>query len=1132
MNRWKKYVKAAVIGLAAVMFCVAGVRAFQKEDTFVPQKNTSEIQENHVVFRSQDKDRSKEQDSSGDSDLWEKDKKKEEKIKKDQLPDSSALFEKQTAKKSKKTSNFVDDKNAKKMPVRLNPDEQGDSKGKIRISGETSDSNQNSTTVDGGGSPQKQGTENTDPGTNAKGDSSGRNDQGKDPAPGEDKTSETPRPSHDSQEDHGTRPTVRPTVRPTETPAPTAAPTQKPVPPEQNPSLPEGDRLIESMYPGITEFPEEGVSDSEQKLHIMIFPIFDADRKEYVYYNAELSREKLLYSVIVYVSNDQNQILYRLTNFNSHFQIGEFPAVAEEDFTVTFQFRQNESSEWQNTEYSYTVLPHKFFIMNEQDDLIGEETPLDGKINLFQYNTCVLSEDQKNELGENKEYPISSIIVNWTDEYGRDIPDQYTAEEKGWKVLYPGKTAEIPSGYEAKLKWCLDLDHFAYCANLKYLQTLAKIPENIEELSVAKGIQWVDLEQAVLTKLELSDSVAVVSTEGLTVKEEFAVSEENPYFTTLNGVLLNKEQTEIIGIPVNTKEINVPDTVQKVNISEENSIRKLVFSSEEPPEIDLTKIKEVNLWVPNEYYDVYYAKWNAYLSDAVKLRKEDESEEDYVFKDGAILSKDGTILYRLDDSVEGNYIVPESVKVIKKDALKACKNLYQITIPGEIEDVEKDSLTAPKLKKAVLLGKSLPLNNNGKFVEDTTQVYVTPELYAKWKARKRPANLIRSELSLERDNGYVYLHQDAATILLDTPKDQKWILEDSFGKTQVDEIAWGAFSNCNDMMIVSLPESVKIIRENAFLNCKAMQGILVGSVDEIQVEKDGFGDCSRIRFIAYNAEKADFEDGYCPRTVGFRTKDSTGYPTSKEIPYSTYKLTYSSNFFLEGTPEDGVYLYADFYFSDDQKGTYLAGSTDNIRGTLTLREDIQEILFYSFRKCQNEFTIDFSKLKNLFSIGEHAFEGSALKGSISLPDSLQYLAEYAFSGCKRIEKIRINGSRVEEIPLYTFSGCVHLIEVLFDENSEIKTIGGYAFSNTAITKIDIPKSVNKLYSYVFMGCDKLKYMQFQSDVPPELLPLTDTSKFVFGNSISEGYDILVPEGSGEQYKTKWSEFADKIQEKK
>ena len=1129
MNRWKKHIKVIAIGLAVAMFCVVGVRAFQKEDTFVPQKNDSEIQENHVVFRNQDKNRSKEQNSTGDSDLWEKDKKQQEKINKDQLPDSSALFEKQAAKKNKTTSNFVDDKNAKKMPVRLNSDEQGNSKGKVRIQGENGGSDPNST--EPGGNSQKQGTENTKPDASGSGDSSGQSNQGNNSGRGDDKTSETPRPSHDSQEEHNPKPTVRPTVKPTETPAPTPVPTQKPVPPEQNPSLPEGDRLIESMYPGITEFPEEGVSNSEQQLHIMIFPIFDSDRKEYVYYNAELTKEKLLYSVIVYVANEKNQILYRLTNFNNNFQIGEFPAVAEEDFTVTYKFRQNETSEWQNTEYSYTVLPHKFFIMNKENELIGEETPLDGKINLFQYNTCVLTEDQKKELMDKREYPIPSIIVNWTDEYGQEIADQFTAKEKGWKIFYPGKTADVLSGYEVKLKWCLDLDHFDYCANLKYLQTLTKIPENIKELSVTKGIQWIDLEQAVLTKLELSDSVAVVSTEGLTVKEEFAVSGTNPYFTTLNGVLLNKEQTEIVGIPVNTKEINVPDTVQKVHISEENSIQKLVFSSQEPPEIELTKIKEANLWVPNEYYDVYYAKWNAYLSDTVKLRKEDESEEDYIFKDGAILSKDGTILYRLDDSVAGNYVVPESVKVIKKDALAACKNLYQITIPGEIEDLEKDSLSAPKLKKVVLLGKSLPLNNNGKFVEDTTQVYVTPELYVKWKLRQRPANLIQSDLSLAREDGYVYLHQDAATILLDTPKDRKWILQNSFGKMQVDEIAWGAFSNCNDMMIVSLPESVKVIRENAFLNCKALQGILVGSEDEIQVEKDGFGDCSQIRFIAYNAEKAVFEDGYCPRTVGLRVKDSMGYPTSEEIPYSTYELLYSSNFFLEGTPEDGVYLYADFYFSEDQKGTYLAGTTNNIRGTLNLREDIQEILFYSFRKCQNEFTIDFSKLKNLFSIGEHAFEGAALKGSISLPDSLQYLAEYAFSGCKSLEKVQINGSRIDEIPLYTFSGCVNLKEVLFDSNNEITTLGGYAFSNTAIEKIEIPKSVNNVYSNIFMGCDRLEYMEFQSDDPPELLPLNDNSKFVFGNSISAGYYILVPKSTSEQYKTKWSDFADKITEK-
>lgn len=1125
MNHWKKHIRVISIGLAVAMFCVAGVNAFQKEDTFVPQKNNSEIQENHVVFHNKNKEKSTEKNSSSDSDLWEKDKKKEEKIKRDEMPDSSALFENQKTNKRKRTNNYKEDKDAKKIPVRLNTDQQGDSKGKIRISGK----NDSSESVQTGGNTQKQREENTKQGTEGKGDSSGQSNQETNPGQGENGQEGKGGDSQNSQENHGTRPTTRPSVRPTATPTPTAVPTQKPVPPEQKPAIPSGDRLVESMYPGITDYPKDGVTETTDQLHIVIFPIFDADRKEYIYYNAELTKEKLLCSIIVYVANENNQILYRLTDFSDNFQIGEFPAIAQDDFTVTYQFRQNKSSEWTNTEYTYTVLPFKFFIMNENNELIGEEVPDNGKINLFKYNNCLLTEEQKEILIDKKEYPIRSIIENWTDEYGQDISDQYTAKEKGWKALYPGKIAQIPSGYEAKLKWHLDLDHFNYCANLKYLQTLTKIPDDMKELSVMKGIQWVDLGIKSLRKLELSDSVAAVSMDGLSVRDEFVVNETNPYFTTLNGVLLNKDQTEIVGIPVNTKEIEVPKEVEKINIPENNNIQKLVFSSENPPEIDLTKMEDVNLWVPNNYYDAYYAKWHEYLSDNVKLRKEDESEEDYTFKNGAILSKDETILYRLDDTVEGNYIVPKSVKVIKSDALAACKNLYQVTIPGEIEDLEKDSLCAPKLKKVVILGKTLPLNSNGKFVEDTTQVYVTSELYAKW--RQKPVNLKQSKISLESADGFTYLHQDSQTILLDTPKNQKGILEDSFGSVQVDEIAWGAFSNCNDTIIVSLPESVKTIRENAFLNCKGLQGILVGSRDEIHIEKDGFGDCSHIRFIAYNAKKAVFDDDYCPTTIGFRTKDATGYARSNVVKYNNYELTYSSYFFLEGTPDTGMYLYADFYFSETQKGTYLAGVTDNIKGTLALRKDIQEILFYSFENCQNEFYIDFSQLKNLFSIGEHAFMGSSLKGDISFPDSIQYIAIYAFSACKKLERVKINGSLIQEIPMYVFSDCDNLKEIDFDSNSEINMLEGYAFSGTAITKIEIPKSVSKVYSNLFLNCENLVYIEFQSNNPPELLALNDGNKFVFENNTSD-YSIVVPKNRSNEYKTKWKEFADRIQEKK
>lgn len=1123
MKRKKVWMKALIAGAAAGLVLYTGVRAFQKEDTFHPDTTRKEIQENHVVFQDKNKKKTDLDDSTGDSDLWEKDK-QEQRLKMNQIPDSSVLFEKNGNAEQSKDNKYMQDQKGKKMPVKLSQENDKNSHGVIRINRD--DPSGDTKGDDSSGNNGKKPSGNDGDNGNGNGDQPGTQ-PGTDPA-----ASPSGGDQNNDSKDPGdtTRTTTAPSSRPTETPRPTVTPvvTEKPTPPETTPTPPKGDSLIEGLYPNIQDYPTDGMDENIQKLHLMIMPIFNMDRTEYIYYNAELTKEKLLYSVLVYVADENNKVYYRLTEFNDNFQIGAFPEVAEEDFTVNFLFRQNASAQWQTTSYDFTVLPYKYFIV-DQDGLLAEENePDDGAINLLSYYTCNFAESDRNNLDTGSEYALDSIIPGWIDTVeGTMVSDQYQMEEKGWKAFEPAQKQSVPAGYEAKLKWYFDVDNFDYYANLKFLQTLTKIPEGTKDLEVMQGIHWVDLTDTTVKTITLADSTAVVGA-GLTVEEAYKVSENNPYFLVQDGVLYNKEQTRIEGVPLSCRELDLSDKITYVQLPSGNSIQKLTLTSEEPPEMQVENLKDAIVWVPKDAYETYYAAWGSRLADSVQLMSDEADSTELVMKDGAILSKDGSVLYRLTNEVKGSYVVPESVRVIKENALKACKELYQIVVTTQVEDLEENSLVCDSLEKVVLLEEEVPLHAKGGFVNSSVKVLMTQKLYQQWESKQRTASMEAAVLSLKKEDGYILLSQDGTGILMQTPADIKEFRKVAVDGQNIDQLAPGAFRLCKDMMIAVLAEPVKYLEKQAFTGCDGLQGVLCQSKDTITVEKDAFGDCSHIRFLAYNALKGIFKDGYCPMARAFRVGGATGYPMSSVVPYMTYELAHASEFFLEGTVEDGIYLYADYKQEGVIDGTYLVGTTDNISGELPLREDTAEIIFYAFQKCRQKFTIDFTKYPQLFSIGEHAFEGSGLAGDITLPEGLFYLSIYAFQACTNITTVKLECDYLTVMPIYAFSGCTSLTSVTLNADSQLEKIESYAFSETALESFTIPENVTEIYEYVFAKCYSLHELYVTGSEPAKLKVADDHNEFTFGKELPADFEIAVPGKYVSIYKKEWELYADKI----
>lgn len=1121
-NRYKKKGSRFLAG-ALVLGCMAAlvINVYQVQSKYQPQSVESmQLQKNHVVFPGDKKKESRDK-KNGSSDLWEKDKSMENKLKKSQIPDSGALFEREKAKENPKSKNYIASDESKQTAVSSKGVKPGQNEDGIRVkvSGKSGGASGIVTSTTGGtnGNGAGDGSQ-----TGTQGQSgSGQGDSGS-------TTDHTNKNQNSSGGENNNK--VQNTAAPknTTSPAGTEKPQTTPEPeikaPEKNPSLPKGDRLIESTYQ-ITEYPQAGVGESQEKLHLSIIPILDVDYENYIYYNASLTKDKLLTAVLVYVLDENNNYKYRITSFNDNFTVSSFPATAKEDFEVTFSFRQNASAAWQQTKYTFEVAPYKYFVLGREGELLASVAPdmsadpKGNQYNLLGYYEKLLSEESRQMLSREKGFILSQIIPGWRDEYGREIAgDLYTAKEKGWKAFYPLEAVSVPAYEVVEMKWYQNLDDFDNPANLKYLQTLTYTKKDTKNLQVMKGIQWVDLADKTYETIQLPDTTAVLS-DSVKITKEIKVDEKNPFLSSKDGVLYDKEQTELLMAPSEKEEIHVPSTVTKVTISKQNQIRKIGFDSIVPPEIDLSRLSDTSIWVSDEAYDNYLAAWKDQLPETVKIYH--QSTEEHIIRDGAVLSQDGRIMYRISGTVKGNYVVPEGVEIISRGTFDDCKDLKELILPASVKSIERGSMRCDGLEKLVVLGKTLPAIVEGAVQsEETVQIYVPKGASQRNAAGWDDFELKETDLKLFQDGEFLFLQSDDDVELLKVPVSLEEFTEKSTSVT-FNRVAPGAFAKAGNLLYVDLGETVNYIGAYAFNKCQTLEMVLSHQKNKIEVADQAFADASNLRNITFEAAQAVFENNYRPYVIGFCAGGGKGYPATVDVDYAKqiYELGGAKDFFVEKQGDDQLVLYADCE-TDRGKELYLVSVSSTTKGRLSFRKDITTIVEYAFMNCSGIMQIDFSEYKDLYRICNYAFYESGISGVVTIPDNIEILGKSTFMNCSNIRKV-VLGTGLTAIASSTFSGCMRLEEVNFAEGSKVSKIENNAFATTvSLTEITFPASLTEFEPNLF-SYSSVKKITFTSKNPPEPV-LGKEVEFNFGTSVS-GLTVYVPAGCRQAYETAWKQ---------
>ena len=158
----------------------------------------------------------------------------------------------------------------------------------------------------------------------------------------------------------------------------------------------------------------------------------------------------------------------------------------------------------------------------------------------------------------------------------------------------------------------------------------------------------------------------------------------------------------------------------------------------------------------------------------------------------------------------------------------------------------------------------------------------------------------------------------------------------------------------------------------------------------------------------------------------------------------------------------------------------------SLTGDLVIPNSVTEIGNNAFDSCTG-FNGTLMLSNKLETIGSAAFfKCSGFKGSLILPNSLTTIGKMAFQECKGFTDLTLSNA-LSVIPTQVFNGCKSLSGNLVIPAS-VKEIGRLAFNScTALngdsenqSQITLPESLEKISDSVFLYCNKIKTIKFQS----------------------------------------------------
>lgn len=654
----------------------------------------------------------------------------------------------------------------------------------------------------------------------------------------------------------------------------------------------------------------------------------------------------------------------------------------------------------------------------------------------------------------------------------------------------------------------IDQNAFAYCSSLKSIN----LPETVIEIGYGTFRNCTSLTSleipnkvtdigsiifegcTALKSIKIGDSVTSLPEDfsSLTSLEEFIVSPENKKYSSENGILFSKDKTALLNCPlgIDCSSYQIPfnvETIYAYAFKEHKEITSIAFHNNINTIFDyafencvgLEKV-EIPQNVTSLGHQAFYGCTN------FKEFIVDPNNNNYSSEDGVLYNKLKTILLRYPIGKQNeSYILPNGTDTIADGAFNNCSYLSNVILHDNLDVI-------------------------GSYVFRGTKLY---EDESNW------------------DNGVFYV----GNYLLEADKDK--LQADYVVREGTRIIVNSAFSGCQKLTSIVLPNSLERIGDFAFYWCKKLKNINIGS-NVSKIDSYAFSWCENLREInvSYDNEYFSSEDGVLfnkDKTELLRypfAKENTSYAipnsvkiicedafshcsnlTDITIPDGVVEIKYQAFHYCEGLtsieiPNSVKYLGQAFQRCYDLKSITLGTNIDSIGN-----DPFNGTMYYN----------DESNWENgVMYIGEYLIKANpqVIDSTYKVKEGTRLIADYAFYGCDKLVNIEIPNS-VTTIGTVAFDYCANLKSVRIPESINRLQLATF-WGCSALTSIAIPSNVKILEGQLFQECENLNEIIIYSLEVPEVNPYTfvDDWKYDKYTFLYDRVDLYVPCESLEDYK--------------
>lgn len=394
----------------------------------------------------------------------------------------------------------------------------------------------------------------------------------------------------------------------------------------------------------------------------------------------------------------------------------------------------------------------------------------------------------------------------------------------------------------------------------------------------------------------------------------------------------------------------------------------------------------------------------------------------------------------------------EGIKSIESDAFSGCISLEDIDFPSTLESIGEDAFA----------------NTEWYETKDDGYIYAGLVFY-KYKGQM---------------SGYMYLPLGEGT----------------------SAIADGAFKNCDKMLSLTIPSTLKYIGNHAFDGCETILSINVSANNEVYSSNDG---------VVFSKDGKELI--FCPPSKGAlvnsRITFDKSYTVPSEVkfinPFAFDGCKYLENIILSEEIEEiggGA-----FYGCSSLKSITIPSGVSFIgEGVffgcadleeITLPENITKISDSIFAECSSLSSIEIKG--DITEICGNAFYGCSSLSEINVPESVERLGENAFADTAWFDEqedgivyagkfaYTYKGEMPENTIITLDENCTAIADGAFEDfenlseielTENITSIGNYSFSNSGITSLTIPESVKSIGYNAFEDCSSLESIYVTSDI--------------------------------------------------